>query len=79
MRFVPGSSADWIIPRDPRFEEKAGPVLDLYEALWRGVPLEDDDMVICADEKPSIQARQWRRCVPRRPRLRRAMRAEHES
>ena len=52
----------WISsPRDPRFEEKAGPLLDLYQGLWRGVPLHPDDLVICADEKPSIQARQRKR------------------
>ena len=56
----------WIFPRDPRFEEKAGRVLDLYQGLWRGIPLRPDDMVICADEKPSIQARQ-RKHVPRGP------------
>ena len=65
------------LPRDPRFEEKAGPVLDLYQGLWHREPLHADDMVICADEKPSIQARQ-RMHVPRGPRPRQAMRAEYE-
>jgi hypothetical protein len=26
----------WIFPRDPRFAEKAGRVLDLYQGLWDG-------------------------------------------
>ena len=73
----PWQFRSWIFPRDPRFEEKAGPVLDLYQGLWRRVPLHPDDMVICADEKPSIQARQ-RKHVPRSPRPRQPMRVEHE-
>ena len=73
----PWQFRSWIFPRDPRFEEKAGPVLDLYQGLWHGVPLRADDMVICADEKPSIQAR-LRKHVPRGPRPRQAMRVEHE-
>ncbi len=47
----------WIFPRDPRFAEKAGRVLDLYQGLWQGEPLGSDDYVISADEKTSIQAR----------------------
>ena len=73
----PWQFRSWIFPRDPRFEEKAGPVLDLYQGLRRGVPLHPDDMVICADEKPSIQARQ-RKHVRRGPRPRQPMRVEHE-
>ena len=73
----PWQFRSWIFPRDPRFEEKAGPVLDRYQGLWRGIPLHPDDMVICADEKPSIQARQ-RKHVPRGPRPRQPMRVEHE-
>ena len=73
----PWQFRSWIFPRDPRFEEKAGAVLDLYQGLWRGIPLHPDDMVICADEKPSIQARQ-RKHVPRGPRPRQPMRVEHE-
>ena len=73
----PWQFRSWIFPRDPRFEEKAGPVLDLYQGRWRGEPLHPDDLVICADEKPSIQARQ-RKHVPRSPRPRQAMRVEHE-
>jgi len=47
----------WIWPRDPRFAEKAGVVLDLYQGLWNGVALTDKEYVICTDEKTSIQAR----------------------
>ena len=47
----------WIFPRDPRFAEKAGRVLDLYEGLWEGRPLNEADCVLSTDEKTSIQAR----------------------
>ncbi len=47
----------WIFPRDPAFTEKAGPVLDLYEGFWEGKPLGEEDYVLSADEKTSIQAR----------------------
>ena len=47
----------WIFPRDPRFGQKAGRVLDLYQGLWEGEPLGPEDYVISADEKTSIQAR----------------------
>src|SRR5208282_4522971 len=29
----------WIFPRDPRFAEKAGPILDLYAGKWEGKQL----------------------------------------
>ena len=58
----------WIFPRDPRFAEKAGPVLDLYQGVWRGEPLGDQDYVLSADEKTSIQARIRRHAtLPPRP------------
>lgn len=47
----------WIFPRDPEFESKAGRVLDLYERIWCKKELHQDDFVISADEKTSIQAR----------------------
>jgi hypothetical protein len=47
----------WIFPRDPAFAAKAGRVLDLYARTWDGQPLGEDDYVISADEKTSIQAR----------------------
>ncbi len=53
----PWQQRSWIFPRDPNFLEKAGPVLDLYQGRWEGKLLEPGDFVICADAKPSIQAR----------------------
>ena len=47
----------WIFPGDREFEEKAGRLLDLYEGRWQGKLLHPGEFVICADEKPSIQAR----------------------
>jgi len=47
----------WIFPRDPQFETKAGRVLDLYERVWEGQALKEDEFVLSADEKTSIQAR----------------------
>ena len=47
----------WIFPRDPEFAVKAGRILDLYQGLWKGRKLKNDEMVISADEKTSIQAR----------------------
>lgn len=53
----PWQYRSWIFPRDPAFREKAARVLDLYEGRWQGRRLHPGDFVICADEKPSIQAR----------------------
>src|SRR3989454_11682420 len=53
----PWQHRSWIFPRDPRFAERAGPILDLYHGRWQGELLHPGDYVICADEKPSIQAR----------------------
>jgi hypothetical protein len=53
----PWTYRSWIFPRDPDFRRKAGPILDLYEGRWEGQLLEPGDFVVCADEKPSIQAR----------------------
>jgi DDE superfamily endonuclease len=47
----------WIWPRDPDFEPKAARVLDLYQGIWEGKPLSDNDFIISSDEKTSIQAR----------------------
>lgn len=61
----------WIFPRDPAFAVKAGRVLDLYARTWKDEPLGEDDYVISADEKTSIQARIRRHAslpaAPRRP------------
>jgi len=45
----------WIFPRDPLFLQKASKVLDLYQGIWNGQPLNAGDQVICADEKTGIQ------------------------
>jgi len=50
----------WIFPRDPHFASKAGRILDLYHRVWDGRALQDDEFVLCADEKTSIQARSRR-------------------
>jgi hypothetical protein len=47
----------WIFPRDPAFEEKARPILDLYAGVWQGQTLGANDFVLSSDEKTSIQAR----------------------
>jgi len=73
----PWTHRSWIFPRDPDFGAKAGRVLDLYAGSWDGRPLKDDEFVISADEKTSIQAR-----IRRHPTLPaaagRAMRVEFE-
>ena len=67
----------WIFPRDPDFARKAGRLLDLYERTWNGKPLQDDEFVLSADEKTSIQARRRKHpTLPPRPGL--AARVEHE-
>jgi hypothetical protein len=67
----------WIFPRDPRFAEKAGRVLDLYDGSWESKPLGRKDYIISSDEKTSIQARV--RCHPTLPTgPGRPMRVEHE-
>ena len=53
----PGQHRSWIFPRDPRFEEKAARVLDLYQGGWQDHALGDDEFVLSVDEKTSIQAR----------------------
>jgi hypothetical protein len=69
----------WIFPRDPRFAEKAGPILDLYAGTWEGKPLGPNDYVLCMDEKTSIQARQ--RChegTPPEPKQKRRIESEYK-
>jgi DDE superfamily endonuclease len=52
----PWQQRSWIFIRDPRFSEKAGPVLDLYQRRFQGRRLRPDEYVICADEKTQLQA-----------------------
>jgi hypothetical protein len=73
----PWQYRSWIFPRDPDFQSKAGVVLDLYHRIWNGKPLRENDFVISADEKTSIQAR--RRIHPTTyPRPGQTMRIEFE-
>jgi hypothetical protein len=73
----PWNHCSWNFPRDPRFKVRAGPILDLYEGRWEGEPLEPGDFVVCADEKPSIQARARKHpSLPARPGD--GQRVEHE-
>ncbi len=53
----PWNYRSWIFPRDPDFRAKAARVLDLYAGRWQGKLLHPGEFVLCADEKPSIQAR----------------------
>ncbi len=67
----------WIFPRDPQFGVKAGPILDLYQRQWKGKSLKEDEFVISADEKTSIQARRRiHATVPTQPS--KPMKVEHE-
>ncbi|MGW2378266.1 IS630 family transposase [Kitasatospora sp. NPDC001683] len=66
----------WIFITDPLFRPKAQRVLDLYARTFDGVALGEDEYVISADEKTSIQARC--RCHPTlAPGQARAMRVNH--
>jgi hypothetical protein len=73
----PWRHRSWIFPRDPDFEARAGRVLDLYHGVWEGVALGDDDFVLSADEKTSIQAR-CRKHLTHGPRPGGPMLVEHE-
>ena len=73
----PWTHQSWVFPRDPQFATKAGPVLDLHGGRWQGKPLSDQDFVLCADEKPSIQARH-RKHPTTAPAADQPMRVEHE-
>ncbi len=67
----------WIFPRDPDFAVKAGRVLDLYQRIWEGRELADDEYVLSADEKSQLQV--LSRCHPGLPSApRRVARVEFE-
>jgi hypothetical protein len=69
----------WLFPKDPRFAEKAGPIVDLYAGLWEGQRLGPQDHVLSMDEKTSIQARG--RCheeTPAQPKQTRRIESEYE-
>jgi hypothetical protein len=69
----------WIFPRAPDFEAKASRVLDLYARQWQGQPLGEDDFVVPADEKTSVQARvRCHRALPAAPKRTKRVELEHE-
>ncbi|WP_261993487.1 IS630 family transposase [Streptomyces sp. 3211.6] len=73
----PWQYRSWVFVRDPDFRPKAARVMDLYVRTFDGVPLGEDEYVISADEKTSIQARC--RCHPTlAPGQARTMRVNHE-
>jgi hypothetical protein len=75
----PWQHRSWIFPRDPLFAEKAAPILDLYGGRWQGERLHPGDYVVCADEKPSIQARRRKHAtLPAASGHARGQRVEHE-
>jgi hypothetical protein len=51
----PWRSRSWIFPRDPQFAVKAGRVLDLYQRVWDGHELGDEEYVLSTDEKSQLQ------------------------
>ena len=56
---------------------KAGRLLDLYERVWEGQALKDDEFMLSADEKTSFQARaRIHTTVPPKPGE--AMKVKHE-
>ncbi|MEU5207914.1 IS630 family transposase [Streptomyces sp. NPDC020742] len=72
----PWQHQSWIFITDPDFRLKATRVLDLYARTWQGEPLGEDEYVISADEKTSVQARCH--CHPTlAPGQARAMRVNH--
>jgi len=73
----PWRHRSWIFPRDPDFATKAGRILDLYDRVWQGRPLNSREFVISADEKSSIQARR-RKQPTLAPAPGRCTRVEHE-
>lgn len=73
----PWRHRSWLFPRDPRFAETAGRVLDLYQGVWDGRALAPEDCVVSADEKTSIQAR-GRRHPSTPPGPHQPARVEHE-
>ena len=55
-KLKPWRSHSWQKSTDPDFVAKAGPVLDLYQSA--PADAQAGSLTVCADEKPSIQARQ---------------------
>jgi DDE superfamily endonuclease len=75
----PWQYESWLFPKDPRFAEKAGPILDLYSGYWQGQPLAPDDYVLSMDEKTSIQARgRIHKETPSQPKQTRRIESEYK-
>ena len=75
----PWQHEHWLFPKDPRFAEKAGPILDLYAGMWEGESLERTNYVLSMDEKTSIQARGRRHEeTPPQPKQTRRIEAEYK-
>ena len=76
MRSNPGSTGRGS-SRGIRTSQRRRPSVDLYAGIWDGELLGENEFVVCADEKTSIQARC--RCHPTLPPGKaRMMRVEHE-
>ncbi|MFH9618335.1 hypothetical protein ACH4MM_32160 [Streptomyces pratensis] len=60
----PGRHRSWIFITAPDFRAKAQRVLHLYARTWQGKALGEDQYVISADEKTSIQAARHRCGLP---------------
>lgn len=43
----PWQSRSWMFPRDPKFADQAGPMLDLYQRVWEGTPPGPDNGFVC--------------------------------
>ncbi|MFJ3954745.1 hypothetical protein ACIPXV_32730 [Streptomyces libani] len=72
----PWQHRSWIFITSPGFRLEAAWALDPYARTWQGEQLGDDEYVISADEKTSLQARC--RCHPTlAPGKARAMRVNH--
>ncbi|MGW3660939.1 IS630 family transposase [Streptomyces sp. NPDC005151] len=72
----PWQHHSWIFITAPDFRPRAQRVLDLYARTFEGTAMGDDEYVISADEKTSVQARC--RCHPTlTPGRARAMRVNH--
>lgn len=54
-KFRPWRNKSWIHIRDGKFWEKGGVVLDLYNGIYEGEKLGEDDVVASADEMTQIQ------------------------
>lgn len=61
----PWRHRSWLFPRDPRFAERAGPILDLYQRRCDGRPLGPHDYVTRPMKRPA--SRHANAAIPRAP------------